>query len=132
MSKLSKEYSGAGSALIMALRREGGTIGAALLGTMLNAAYRGGLNTAGLSFATASTVRDSASGGVVVAHGLGSSSLLHAVCMAFVQAMDQMLMLCAGIALAGVALALVFLSRRRVAPADAQMKHVELEHEVVA
>src|SRR5262249_62177058 len=48
LSALSPERSGVGSAVVMALRQVGGTIGVAVLGTVLNAGYRGRLDLAGL------------------------------------------------------------------------------------
>src|SRR5215207_6443408 len=117
LGALSAERSGVGSALIQALRQVGGVIGVALLGTVLNATYRGGLDLAGLPAPAAESVRDSVAGGVAVAGELGSGPLLTSVREAFVHAMDVMLMVCAGVAVLGVALALLFLPRRpAVAP----------------
>jgi DHA2 family multidrug resistance protein-like MFS transporter len=121
LSALSAERSGVGSALILALRQVGGTIGVALLGTVLNAAYHGRLELAGVPAAVADPVRKSVSAGVAVAQQLGSAPLLAEVRAAFVHGMDLMLLVCGGVALAGVALTLVFLPRRAAAvePADA-------------
>jgi MFS transporter, DHA2 family, multidrug resistance protein len=97
---LSAERSGAGSAVITAFRQVGATLGAAILGTVLSSAYQGRLHLAGLPAAAASTVHSGVSGGVAVAHALGSASLLGSVDSAFVHGLDVMLWVCAGIALA--------------------------------
>ena len=68
LGALTPERSGSGSALITALRQVGATIGVAVLGTVLNSAYRGGLTVTGLPAATAAAARSSVAGGVAVAH----------------------------------------------------------------
>jgi DHA2 family multidrug resistance protein-like MFS transporter len=114
---LSTERSGVGSGLIMALRALGGTIGVALLGTVLNAAYQSRLELGGLPPAAAGAVQDGVAGGLAVARQLGSVPLLDSVRAAFVHGMGTMLWVCGGIALAGLVLALAFLPRR--APVEA-------------
>ncbi|MNV38069.1 Major Facilitator Superfamily protein [compost metagenome] len=114
---LSAERSGVGSALVMALRQVGGAVGVALLGSALNSAYRSGLRLDGLPAEAASAVRQSASAGAAVAGRLNLPDLLGMVRSAFVQGMQHMLWICAGIAAAGILLALVFLPRRTAEPA---------------
>jgi MFS transporter, DHA2 family, multidrug resistance protein len=109
---LSAERSGAGSAVITAFRQVGATLGAAILGTVLSSAYQGRLHLAGLPTAAASTVHSGVSGGVAVAHALGSASLLGSVDGAFTRGLDVMLWVCAGIALAAGLLGLAFLPSR--------------------
>jgi MFS transporter, DHA2 family, multidrug resistance protein len=121
LSALSADRAGVGSALVMALRQVGGTIGVAILGTVLGSAYR-----ADLPASAGDAVRDSAAGGVAVAHRLDSAALLADVQHAFAHGLDVMLLVCAGIAAAGVVLALVFLPRRSAAGA------AESPHELVA
>jgi MFS transporter, DHA2 family, multidrug resistance protein len=116
LGALSAERSGAGSAVITAFRQVGATLGAAILGTLLNNAYQARLNLTGLPASAASAVRSGISGGVEVARTLGSASLLHDVDVAFVHGLDVMLWCCAGIALAAALLALAFLPRRAGAP----------------
>ena len=48
LGALSAERSGAGSSLIQALRQVGATLGAAILGTVLNSAYQARLDVTGL------------------------------------------------------------------------------------
>jgi MFS transporter, DHA2 family, multidrug resistance protein len=112
---LSAERSGAGSAVITAFRQVGATLGAAILGTVLSSAYQGRLHLAGLPAAAASTVHSGVSGGVAVAHALGSASLLGSVDSSFVHGLDVMLWVCAGIALAAGLLGLAFLPSRSAA-----------------
>ena len=112
LGALSAERSGAGSALITAFRQVGATLGAAILGTVLNSAYRSRLDVTGLPAAVSGLVRSGVSGGAGLARRLGSASLLSSVDTAFVHALDIMLWCCAGIALAAALLALAFLPRR--------------------
>ena len=118
LGALSAERSGAGSALITALRQVGATLGAAILGTVLNSAYQARLDLSGLPSVAAGAVRSGVSGGVEVARRLGSAPLLHSVDTAFVHGMDVMLWCCAGIALASALLALAFLPRQAGAPGE--------------
>jgi MFS transporter, DHA2 family, multidrug resistance protein len=111
LGELSAERSGAGSALITAMRQVGATLGAAILGTVLSSAYQSRVSLAGLPAAAASAVHSGVSGGVTVARDLGSASLLRSVDAAFVHGLDVMLWCCAGIALAAALLALAFLPR---------------------
>jgi hypothetical protein len=120
LSALSAERSGAGSALITALRQVGATLGAAILGTVLSSAYQARLDLAGLPATVAGAARSGVSGGVEVARRLGSAPLLHSVDTAFVHGMDVMLWCCAGIALAAAVLALAFLPRRAGAPGESE------------
>jgi MFS family permease len=112
LSALSAERSGAGSALISAMRQVGATIGVAVLGTVLASAYRAHLDVTGLPTAAASAARSSVVAGVGVARQAHSAALLESVRHAFVQGMDVMLWACGGIALASAVLALLFLPRR--------------------
>ena len=116
LGALSAERSGAGSALITAFRQVGAALGAAILGTVLSSAYQSQLDLAGLPAAAASAVKSGISGGVAVAHDLGSPALLYSVSAAFVHGLDVMLWCCAGIALAAALLALAFVPRQAGAP----------------
>jgi hypothetical protein len=114
------------------MRQVGGTIGVAILGTVLNAAYRGRLNVAGLPAATAHTVRQSVSAGVATAREIGSAPLLHAVRGAFAHGMDVMLLTCCGISLLGIMLTLAFLPRQSTPVGAKSAEAVELAHEGAA
>jgi MFS transporter, DHA2 family, multidrug resistance protein len=114
LGALSAERSGAGSALLTAMRQVGSTVGVAVLGTVISTSYSSGVATAaaGLPAQAAAAVRSSVGAGVGVANKLGSTALLDTVRTAFVHGMDIMLWTCSGIALGCAILALVVLGRR--------------------
>ena len=132
LGQLSKDSSGVGSAVIQATRQVGGTIGVAILGSLIISAYRSHLDLAGLPAAAAAGVRRSLFGGVAVAHQLGSAQLFDSVRRAFVHGMDVMLLVCAGLAVAGMALALVFLPRRSRSLEAEDAARVESAHGLIA
>jgi len=108
LAALPLDRSGSGSALIQASRQVGGTLGVAILGTVLNAAYRDRLDVTGLPPAAAQAARDSASAAIAI----GSPELTRSARAAFVAGMDVTLWVCAGLAVVSVALAVAFLPRR--------------------
>lgn len=108
LAALPLDRSGSGSALIQASRQVGGTLGVAILGTVLNAAYRNHLDVAGLPPAAAQSARDSASAAVAI----GSPELTRSARAAFVDGMDVTLWACSGLAVVSIVLALAFLPRR--------------------
>ncbi|MGV9678051.1 MFS transporter [Nocardia sp. NPDC003482] len=109
MGELSAERSGSGSALIQALRQAGGTIGVAILGTVLAVRYR-----AELGADNREPVSDGVNSGVAVAHRMGDPDLLAHVQSAFVAGMGAMLWVCA--AICAVAAVLAALVTRRSGP----------------
>ncbi|MEV0287747.1 DHA2 family efflux MFS transporter permease subunit [Kribbella sp. NPDC050820] len=111
---LTVERSGSGSALIQALRQVGGTIGVAILGTVLNSAYRDRLDVSGLPADVAHAARDSASGAVAVAAQANLPALAESARDAFMHGMTATLWTCCVVAFAGLVLALAFLPRRPV------------------
>ncbi|MEV4642048.1 DHA2 family efflux MFS transporter permease subunit [Actinoplanes sp. NPDC049548] len=108
LGALSRERSGVGSGLIQAMRQVGSAIGVAVLGTVLNAAYRDGIDHAGLPDAA----RDSVSTGVAVASRLGDPGALEAVRSAFTDGMGTALLVAGVVAVAGAVLAALFLPGR--------------------
>jgi DHA2 family multidrug resistance protein-like MFS transporter len=132
LSALSKERSGIGSALIMAVRQVGATIGVAVLGSVLNAGYHARLDVTGLPAQVAGAVRDSVAAGVAVGRQLGSAALVDSVRAAFVHGMDDLLWTCSGLAVAGVVLALIFLPRGAAAAGTPDVPPAASEAEVVA
>ena len=112
LGALSADRSGAGSALITAMRQVGATIGVAILGAVLSSIYQARLASAAVPAPVASVARSSVAAGVTVAHRIGSAALLASVRSAFVDGLDVMLWTCGGIALASALLALAFLPRR--------------------
>jgi EmrB/QacA subfamily drug resistance transporter len=109
LSELSEERSGIGSAVLQAVNKTGGPLGTAVLGSILSAGYLAGLQLTGLPAAAAVAARQSIFGAVAVADRLHSPALLHSARTAFVHGMDRSLLVCTGIALAGMVLALLFL-----------------------
>jgi MFS transporter, DHA2 family, multidrug resistance protein len=130
--ELSADRSGVGSAVLQAINKLGGPFGAAILGSVLNATYRGRLDTAGMPAGAASGIHQSVFAGVAAAHQLGSAAVLEAVRVAFVAGMDASLVVAAGFAAVGVVLALAFLPRRSGAVGATGTERVESLHEVVA
>jgi EmrB/QacA subfamily drug resistance transporter len=128
MGTLTAERSGAGSAMMQSMRQVGGTIGVAVLGTVLASAYRGQLDLAGLPPAAAHAVRDNAQSGVAVAQQAHSPALLESIRSAFVHGMDVMLWASCGIAVVAVVLAVLFLPRAsQVGPVRAERAESEYE-----
>jgi EmrB/QacA subfamily drug resistance transporter len=107
LDELPPERSGAGSALIQALRQAGGTIGVAVLGTVLSSAYRSGL--AQLSVPPYSDGVIQAIGGATLT---GRPQLIPTVQDAFVHGMSMMLWVCAAICAVGAVLALLRMALR--------------------
>jgi MFS transporter, DHA2 family, multidrug resistance protein len=116
LSALSPERSGSGSALMTAARQVGATIGVAVLGTVLSSVYRAHLAVAGLPPAIAAVAKSSVGTGVAVAAKLDSATLLGAVHAAYAHGVDDMLWVCAGIAIAAAVLAALFLPRQPAGP----------------
>ncbi|ASR38429.1 multidrug MFS transporter [Prauserella marina] len=127
MGALRSERSGVGSGMLQAMRQVGGTLGVAILGTVLAASYRAGVDTAGIPAKAAAAVEDTAAAGVSVADQLGSPVLLTSVREAFVGGMTSTLWVCAGVAVVGAVLTLAFLPPR---PED--VGEAESEYDYVA
>ncbi|GAA3801263.1 MULTISPECIES: MFS transporter [Amycolatopsis] len=121
MGALSPGRSGVGGGVLQAMRQVGGTLGVAILGTVLNAGYRGGVDVAGLPDDVAAAVRDSAAAGVQVAARV--PALLGSVRESFVAGMSATLWVCAGFALVGAVLAALFLPRQAQDVAGAESGH---------
>jgi MFS transporter, DHA2 family, multidrug resistance protein len=118
LAELSQDQAGVGSAVLQALNKVGGPLGSAVLGSVLATAYVARLDLARLPAAAATAVRQSVFGGDTVARQLRSSSLTHSVHAAFVHGMDRSLTVSAGIAFAGVLLALIFVPRIKLPEHD--------------
>ncbi|MET9210965.1 MULTISPECIES: MFS transporter [unclassified Nocardia] len=114
MGELTAARSGSGSALLQALRQAGGTIGVAVLGTVLATTYRtelGALNR--------EPIADGVTAGVAVAHRAGDPAMLAQVRHAFVAGMDTMLGVCAVLCLGAAVVAAWVLRGRAAAPVAA-------------
>jgi EmrB/QacA subfamily drug resistance transporter len=122
MSSLPKEKAGVGSATNDTTRMVGGTFGVAVLGSLLSSGYGAGMEAAtqGLPGPAASAASDSLGGAAAVAQQLGGEAgraLSQAADSAFVSAMSTSLLVAAGVAFAGAALALWQLPGRKAAAA---------------
>ncbi|MGW0635159.1 MFS transporter [Nocardia salmonicida] len=106
MGELTAERSGSGSALLQALRQAGGTIGVAVLGTVLATRYR-----ADLGALDRAPISDGVNAGVAVARETGDPAMLAQVQQAFVAGMDTMLGLCAALCLVAGLVTAVWLRR---------------------
>jgi DHA2 family multidrug resistance protein-like MFS transporter len=106
---LPKASAGVGSAVMQAVQKAGAPLSAAVLGSVLASAYHSGLSLAGLPAPAADAVRSSVFAGLAVARRLGSAPLLDSVRSAFVHGIDAMLWVSAGLAVAGILVALAFL-----------------------
>lgn len=113
MDTLPPGRTGSASAMIQALRQVGGTIGVAILGTVLNSGYRDRLDVHGLAPQAAEAARGSASAGVAV----GSPEVAESARTAFVHGMDLALLTSAGVAALALVLTIGFLPSRRPEPA---------------
>ena len=131
---LSADRAGVGSALVMALRQVGGTIGVAVLGAVLTAAYHSRLgDLSRLPVPVAHAVWQGVNTGVPAARRTGSTDLLDLVRDAFTHAMDRTLLVSTGIAVAGALLAAFFLPARSatMGGGDAQEQRTGAERDVV-
>jgi EmrB/QacA subfamily drug resistance transporter len=117
--RLPQEQSGVASGVLQAVQKVGSPLGAAILGSVIASTYQGQLHLAGLPSQVAAVVKGSVFGGVAVAQQLGSASLLASVRAAFVQGIDVALLVSAGIAAAGIVLALLFLPGNAASQAEA-------------
>jgi Na+/melibiose symporter-like transporter len=108
MDELPVERAGSGSALIQALRQAGGTVGVAVLGTVLSTAYQSALG--GLDVPP---FKDGVMQGVGASVQLGRPDLVGTVQDAFVHGMCGMLLVSAAICATGAVLALTRMPLRR-------------------
>lgn len=126
--ELSEERSGVGSAVMQAINKVGGPFGAAVVGSVISAAYLSRLDPAVLTGAAAAEVRASVFGGVEVARRIHSPVLLHSVQAAFTSGLDQALLISAGVALIGALLALLFLPRSNASEDAQPPAHTKTTH----
>ncbi|MFI5692245.1 DHA2 family efflux MFS transporter permease subunit [Kribbella sp. NPDC051586] len=111
---LDPERAGTGSGLLQAFRQVGGTVGVAVLGTVLNSVYRHNVDTTGLPTQLAGAVEKSLGGGLAVAGKAGAPDLLNTVRDAFMTSLNTTMWVSAGIAAAGAILAAVLMPKRRL------------------
>lgn len=121
MGALPEEKAGVGSAMNDVLREVGGTLGVAVLGSLLASKYADGMSgsTSSLSEPVATASLDSVDSAHVVAAQAGdvAPSLIASADQAFIAAMGSTMDVAAAVALAGALIALVFLPARKHASA---------------
>jgi MFS transporter, DHA2 family, multidrug resistance protein len=129
LGALPKDGEGVGSAVSQSLRTVGGSFGAAILGSALNAGYRGHLDVTGLPGAAAYAARESVFGGLGVARAVRSTALADSVRAAFTHGLDVLLVTCGGLGLFGVLLAVIWLPRHAPSAGTADSEPAESRHE---
>jgi EmrB/QacA subfamily drug resistance transporter len=114
MGSLPKAKAGVGSAMNDVVREVAGTLGIAVLGSVLASSYSGGMDgaVAGLPADAASAASDSVGAAHAVAAQLGSADLVAASNGAFVDAMATTASIAAAIAIVGALIAAAFLPAR--------------------
>jgi EmrB/QacA subfamily drug resistance transporter len=122
MGSLPKAKAGIGSAMNDVVRELGGTLGVAVLGSVVSTSYASGMDgaTSGLPHAAAEAASDSVGGGHEMAAQLGGSAGAKLTALAdqsFVDAMTTAASVAAAVALIGALIATAFLPSR--APAEA-------------
>ncbi|MBO0844144.1 MAG: hypothetical protein J2P22_01855 [Nocardioides sp.] len=98
---LPRPRAASGSALIQALRQCGSVLGIAVLGAVLNAAYRSDVAALPVPDGSRQTVADSPQAGVTVAAHVGDPALTHGIQAALVHGMDATLWVSAALAVVG-------------------------------
>ncbi len=112
MGALSAERAGSGAGLLQAVRQVGGTVGIAVLGTILTASYHSRLDDGAVPGDLEAAVRPSIGAALSVVERLRDEALGHTVRTAFVHAMDAVFLATAATTLLGVMLAAICLPRR--------------------
>jgi hypothetical protein len=118
LEALSEERAGAGSGLMQAVRQVGGTLGVAVLGTVLGSSYRSRLHTGHLPAPLSEAVHESVNAGVEVAHQLDDKSLEAVVRAAFVHGLDLTLAVCGAVVFVGAIAAALYMPGRAAAVTD--------------
>ncbi|MEU0090122.1 DHA2 family efflux MFS transporter permease subunit [Kribbella sp. NPDC006257] len=115
---LDPDRAGTGSAMLQAFRQIGGTVGVAVLGTVLNSVYRSGVDTDGLPAQAAEAVEKGVGPGLAVAAKTGSAELLASVRDAFMTSFNATMWVSAGIGIAGAVLAALLMPKRAAKASD--------------
>jgi EmrB/QacA subfamily drug resistance transporter len=125
---LDPDRAGTGSALLQTFRQIGGTVGVAVLGTVLNSVYRGNVDGLGLPAQAAEAVERGLGGGLAVAEKTGSADLLDSVRDAFLTSLNTTMWVSAGIAVVGAALAAVLMPRRAAKASQEALMGIPQDH----
>ena len=115
LAEITPDRAGVGSAVLQAVKGVGAPLGAAVLGSVLAAGYRGRLDLTALPGTAADAVRTNVFGGLQVARRMHDPALAENVRAAFVHGVSSSLLVSMGVAVAGAVLALLFLPGRVVA-----------------
>jgi EmrB/QacA subfamily drug resistance transporter len=121
LSALPERQAGSGSGVMMTLRQVGGALGVAVLGSVLAAAYTGRLPASAPPVA-----HDSVAAAAAAAADAHDPALLAAADSAYLHAMDVVLLVCAGVALAGGLIAAALLPARAPAAEGGEESEDEL------
>jgi len=142
MGSLPPAKAGVGSAMNDTTRMVGGALGVAVLGSLLSSSYRSGIAPAlsGLPRPAAAAARDSVGAALGVANRLGlgpsasaaGSHLAQAARASFVDAMGNVALVAAAVALLGALIALALLPPRDGRPGGAPADHEETEADLAA
>ncbi|MGP8299428.1 DHA2 family efflux MFS transporter permease subunit [Streptomyces inhibens] len=109
LGALPAERAGSGSGLLMTVRQFGGSLGVALLGSLLAGAYGERVDTAGLPARAADAAGDSVIAAHLVAERTGIPQLAASADRAYLHGMSLVLLLCGIAALVAAALTAAFL-----------------------
>ncbi len=113
LAELPVEHSGIGSAFVQTFQKTCAPLGSAIMGSVLAASYQSDLGYAGLPSGAAGEIRHSVFGGLAVAERLHSLPLVRRIQEAFAYGLDVSLIATAAIAVAGLALTVLFVSRSK-------------------
>lgn len=132
MGSLPQAKAGVGSAVNDTTREIGGALGVAILGSLLASSFAGGMGdvAATLPAGAAEIARDSLGGALAVAQQVGGATartLVDSARTAFVDGTSLAMLVGAGSALAGAAVALLFLPARATANEVQRVITVEVE-----
>lgn len=112
-SELPESRSGTGSAVLQTARQVGGTLGVAILGSVLAAAYRSGLDVGSLPASLASAARDSVQAAVSVATAVHLPALADSARAAFVSGMSLTLVVTSLVLVLPIGAGIAYLPGRR-------------------
>jgi MFS transporter, DHA2 family, multidrug resistance protein len=125
LGTLPPERTGGGTALTRTLQQVGASLGVAILGSILNGAYRASIgdHLAGLPARVQDVAQSSVGGAAAVAQHLPgplAGPLFRAAKVAYAQGMSEVLLVSAGLVIAGAVLVALFMPGRATSAATAE------------